>query len=73
MIALRSVYHGYDRAWFVSGVTNWNNVTRMSANLGKLTVTDSFILSVDFICRSVGIVTRPREGWSLIRIPVGIN
>lgn len=36
------VYHGYDnRAWFVSGVTNRNNVTGMSADLGKLTVTDN--------------------------------
>jgi len=41
MIALHLVYHGYDRAWFVSGVTNWNNVTGMSADLGKLTVTES--------------------------------
>lgn len=41
MIALHMVYHGYDnRASFVSGVTKWNNVTGMSADLSKLTVTD---------------------------------
>jgi len=41
MIAFQLVYHGYDnRAWFVSGVTNWNSMTGMSADLGKLTVAD---------------------------------
>jgi len=40
MIALHLVYNGYDnRAWFVSGVTKWNNVIEMSADLGKLTIT----------------------------------
>ena len=50
----------------MSGVTDWKNVDRNVGRLEHANNNGSFILTAGFICRSVGTVTRLRDGWSVI-------